>query len=179
MKKKFTISIFTDHKAGLLSRVTIVFTRRKINIFSITASESEVKGIHRYTILVEETEELVQKVVKQLEKQVDIYKAFYHSEEQVVYQEIALYKILTSSLVQGGSSEILIRKHNARILTVEPDFTIIEKTGHQEETQALFDELASYGTILEFVRSGRVAISKPMKELKDYLSELAIEAENK
>ena len=173
MKKRYTLSIFTDNKAGLLNRVTIIFTRRKINIESIAASESEVKDIHRYTIVIVDEEALVKKVVKQLEKQVEVYKAFYHLDEETVYQEIALYKLPTETLVQGCDAESIIRNHNARVLSVEKDFVVIEKTGHKEETQLLFDELAPYG-ILEFVRSGRVAISKPMKELREYLKDLKI-----
>jgi acetolactate synthase-1/3 small subunit len=97
-------------------------------------------------------------------------KAFFHTDEQVVYQEIALYKIATESFV-NGSTEKIIREHHARILTVDKEFTIIEKTGQPEELQELFNELDHYG-VLEFVRSGRVAISKPMKTLETYLQEL-------
>lgn len=173
MNTRFTISVFTEDQIGLLNRVSIIFTRRHINIESITASESEVKGIHRYTIVVIEPEELVIKVTKQLEKQLDIIGAFYHKDNEVVYQEIALYKIPTNVLALGGKAEEIVRNHNARILAVETEFTIVEKTGHKEETQVLFNELEPYG-ILEFVRSGRVAITKPMKQLKDYLQELEI-----
>ncbi len=171
MKKEFNISIFTENQPGLLNRVTIVFTRRKINIESITASESEIEGVYRYTIVVNETEDQVQKVVKQIEKQVDVHKAFFHANDQIVYQEIALFKVATEILSIGGKAESIIRNHNARVVAVEPDFTILEKTGHKLDTQKLFDELKPFG-ILEFVRSGRVAISKPMKQLKDYLHEV-------
>ena len=173
MKKKFTISIFTANRSGLLNRVTIIFTRRKINIDSIAASESELPDVYRYTLVVEETEEQIKKVVEQLEKQVDVHKAFYHANDDIVFQEIALYKVPTNILAAGKTAEKIVRKHHARVLSVESEFTIIEKTGHKEDTQKLFDELSPYG-ILEFVRSGRVAISKPMKELKEYLDELAI-----
>lgn len=172
MKKQVTISAFTENRSGLLSRVTTVFTRRKINIDSLIASESEVEGIYRFTIVVEITEDLVKKIVKQLEKQVEVLKAFYHVNEQVVHQEIALYKVPTKVLASGGQAEKIIRNHNARLLTVEDDFIVIEKTGHKEETDALFSELKPFG-ILEFARSGRVAITKPMKQLKEYLGELA------
>ncbi|CAG5077393.1 acetolactate synthase small subunit [Parvicella tangerina] len=170
-KEKFTISVFTEDNVGLLNRVTIIFTRRKINIESIAASESEVEGIHRYTIVISEDEELVKKVVLQLEKQVEIIKAFYHREEEIVYQEIALYKVPTQKILAGGEAEYIVRKYNARLISVENDFTILEKTGHKEETQDLFDELEPFG-VLEFVRSGRVAITKPMKTLRSYVEEL-------
>jgi acetolactate synthase-1/3 small subunit len=177
MKQHFTISVFVEDYIGLVQRVTTIFTRRHINIESITASESEIHGIHRFTILVEEEEVLVRKVVRQIEKQVDVIKAYYHTNDDQIYQEMALYKIPTSVLANGTSIEHIIREHNARILTVEREFTVIEKTGYKEETQLLFDVLKPYG-ILEFARSGRVAVKKPMKEFKDFMGEVDMAAEN-
>ncbi|WP_375239148.1 acetolactate synthase small subunit [Aurantibacter sp.] len=170
-KKRFTISVFTEDVVGLLNRVSIIFTRRKINVESITASESEIKGIHRYTIVVSETKDQIKKVVGQLEKQVEIVKAVFHSDDEIVYQEIALFKVKTGVLASGGQAEKIVRSHNARVLSVETEFTILEKTGHKEETQQLFDELEPFG-ILEFVRSGRVAITKPMKTLSSIVNDL-------
>lgn len=175
MKQQYTISVFTENQIGLLNRVSIIFTRRYINIESITASESEVSGIHRYTIVVSEELELIKKVVKQLEKQVDVVKAFFHSNNQVVFQEIALYK-LSGLSTRNISLEKIIRNHHARILAMEPEFTILEKTGYKEETQELFNELEPFG-ILEFVRSGRVAITKPMKKFDAYLQEVELAAQ--
>ena len=70
--------------------------------------------------------------------------------------------------------EKVIRENHARILTVDPNFIVIEKAGHEKETQNLFEKLKPFG-ILEFARSGRVAVTKPMKELSTYLKELEIE----
>ncbi len=170
-KKRFTISVFTEDVVGILNRVSIIFTRRKINVESITASESEIAGIHRYTIVVTETKDKIKKVVGQLEKQVEIVKAVFHSDEEIVYQEIALYKVKTGILASGGQAEKIVRYHNARVLSVETEFTVLEKTGHNEETQQLFDELEPFG-ILEFVRSGRVAITKPMRTLSSIVNDL-------
>ena len=170
-KERYTISVFTEDIVGMLNRVTIIFTRRKINIDSIAASESEIANIHRYTLVISEAEDMVKKVVLQLEKQVEVVKAVYHKDSEVVYQEIALYKVPTEVLLSGGEAEKIVRAHHARVLSVEPAFTVIEKTGHKEETQALFDQLEPYG-MLEFVRSGRVAITKPMKTLKSIVEEL-------
>lgn len=170
-KERYTISVFTEDIVGMLNRVTIIFTRRKINIESIAASESEIPNIHRYTLVISEAEDMVKKVVLQLEKQVEVVKAVYHKDSEVVYQEIALYKVPTEVLLSGGEAEKIVRAHHARVLSVEPAFTVIEKTGHKEETQALFNQLEPYG-MLEFVRSGRVAITKPMKTLKSIVEEL-------
>lgn len=170
--KEYTISIYTENKIGLLHRITTIFTRRKMNIDSITASESEVRNVYRFTIVLKVTEEQVQKVVKQIEKQIGVLKAFYLTEDEIVQQEIALYKVPTAAFAHGDDVEKLIRQHNAHILTVEPEYIIIEKAGHKTETQELFNKLKAYG-ILQFVRSGRIAITKEIKELTHYLEELS------
>ena len=171
MEKTYTVSVFTENSIGMMNRITIIFTRRHLNIDSITASESEVKGVFRYTIVLRTTKEQVEKVIGQLEKLIDVLKAFFHEDSQIVHQEIALYKIKTDTLTNGDVEKV-IRQHHARILTVDPEFMVIEKTGHVEETQLLFENLQPFG-VLEFARSGRVAVTKPMKNLSTYLEELA------
>ena len=171
MEKTYTVSVFTENSIGMMNRITIIFTRRHLNIDSITASESEVKGVFRYTIVLRTSKEQVHKVIGQLEKLIDVLKAFAHEDSQIVHQEIALYKIRTEMLTEGDVEKV-IREHHARILTVDPKFMVIEKTGHVEETQLLFEKLQPFG-MLEFARSGRVAVTKPMKELSSFLEELA------
>lgn len=171
MEKTYTVSVFTENSIGMMNRITIIFTRRHLNIDSITASESEVKGVFRYTIVLRTSKEQVHKVIGQLEKLIDVLKAFAHEDSQIVHQEIALYKIRTEMLTDGDVEKV-IREHHARILTVDPKFMVIEKTGHVEETQLLFEKLQPFG-MLEFARSGRVAVTKPMKELSSFLEELA------
>ncbi len=170
-RKEYTISVYTENLAGLLQRVVTVFTRRHINIESLNTSRSSIAGIHRFTIVVKVAPETVVKLVAALEKQIDVIKAFYYETHEIVYQEIALYKIPTSAFANGEEMERLIRSYNARILTIEPEYIIVEKTGHQAETEALLHELDNIG-IYEFVRSGRVAITKTMEPLKRYLSTL-------
>lgn len=173
LEKTFTVSIFTENTIGMLNRITIIFTRRHLNIDSITASETEVKNVHRYTIVLRTTKEQIDKVVGQIEKLIDVLKAFVHEDKDVVHQEIALYKIRTSNL-SNADVEQVIRENYAKVLSVDPQFIVIEKTGHKSETQALFDKLKPFG-VLEFARSGRVAVTKPMKELSTYLKELELE----
>jgi acetolactate synthase-1/3 small subunit len=170
-QKEYTITVFTEHQTGMLSRVVSVFTRRHINIESLTTSKSSKVDIHRFTIVVNIQEEMVRKLVAQLEKQVDVVKAFYYERDEIVYQEIALYKVPTHIFTNSDKVEHLIRSHNARVLVIEPEYTVIEKTGHPEETEALLIELKKIG-IYEFVRSGRVAIVKPMERLNKYLKSL-------
>src|ERR1700679_1019002 len=98
MKKEFTITVYTENQIGLLNRIAIIFSRRKINIDSLNTSPSEIEGIHRFTILVEETEDVVRKVCRQIEKQVEVLKAYFNTEDEIVWQEMALYKVSTDMI---------------------------------------------------------------------------------
>ncbi|MBN2349973.1 MAG: acetolactate synthase small subunit [Bacteroidales bacterium] len=172
MNQTYTITAFSENHIGLLNRITIIFTRRNVNIESLTVSESAIPGIHKFTIVVNETKEKVEKVVNQIEKLVEVLKAFYHPEEEVIHQEIALYKVPTEALLESNKLEAIIRQHNARILEVTHEYTVIEKTGHKEETQDLFNKLSKYG-VRQFTRSGRVAITKLREELfSNYLAQI-------
>ncbi len=171
MVESFTLTVFSENRTGLLSRVVGLITRRKINIESLTVSQSSMEGIHRFTIVLELSEEVVKKVVAQIDKQVDVLKAFYYRNDEIVYQEIALYKVPVSALHNSNSVEHMIRDHNARILAIEEEYIVVEKTGHQEETEALLAEFRKIG-IYEFVRSGRVAVVKPMERLNNYLKSM-------
>lgn len=169
--KQYTLSVFTENRAGLLMRVVMVFTRRHINIESLTTSQSSIDGVFRFTIVVNVTEIEVKKLVQQLDKQVDVLKSFYYEDEDIINQEIALYKVPIEAYQDPGKMILLMRKHSARILTVEKEFVVIEKSGLEEETTALLEELRQYG-IYEFVRSGRVAVAKPMEQLNNYLKSM-------
>ncbi|KAA3621920.1 MAG: acetolactate synthase small subunit, partial [Bacteroidetes bacterium] len=138
---------------------------------SLTTSKSSMPDINSVTIVVMVDENMVNKLVAQLEKQIDVLKAFYYEPEEIVYQEIALYKVPTNIFLNGNTVEKMIRSHNARVLVIEPQYVVIEKTGHPRETEALLDELKKLG-IYEFVRSGRVAVAKPMEKLNEYLQSL-------
>jgi acetolactate synthase I/III small subunit len=177
MEKEFTISVFTENKIGLLQRLSTIFTRRKINIDSLNASESEVKDVYRFTVVIRTSEEQVVKVVKQIEKQIGVLKAFHHENHEIVYQEIALYKVPTKAMADSDDVEKIIRKYNAHVLTVEPEYIILEMTGHKQDTQDLFDRLMPFG-VLQFVRSGRVAITKQIKEITSYLKDLEEETKH-
>lgn len=169
-EKIFTVSVFTENNIGILNNVTIIFTRRHLNLDSIAVSESEIKDVFRFTFVLKTTQKQIDKVIGQLEKVVHVIKAFAHEEKDIFYQEIALYKIKTGSF-NTKQLEQIMRQHSARILTVDPEYVIIEKTGHRVEITALFDALSAFD-MLEFSSSGRVAIMRPMSDINDYLLHL-------
>lgn len=171
MEGNYTLSVLTEDRAGLLNHITIIFTRRKINIESLNVSTSEVKGISRFTIVVNCSREQADKVCQQIRKIVDVVGAFVYEEHEIFYQEIALYKVPTSVFLGGQKIESLVRNNGARILVIEEDHIIIEKTGLKSDTHDLYQKLEPFG-LLEFVRSGRVAISKSKRKTEAYIKEL-------
>lgn len=174
MKETFTITAFSENHIGLLNRVTIIFSRRQVNIETLTVGPSAMKKVHKFTITVKEEREKVEKIVKQIDKLVEVIKAFYHTDDEIIYQEIALYKVATDLLLNSNKIENLIRKSGARIVEVTPVYTVVEKMGSAEETQELFDELKKIG-ILQFTRSGRIAVTRLSEELlHNYLKEKKI-----
>lgn len=171
--KLYTITIFSENTVGLLGQVTIIFTRRNLNIETLSVSPSALKGIHKFTVTLFSNEDVVSKVVKQIDKRVDILKAYYNTDEDLVHQEIALYKVATAKLLEKGSVEELIRKYHIRILEMNNDYVVLQKAGHYEETQQMFDELSNSVGVLQFIRSGRVAITRSKVErLSDMLDSI-------
>ena len=169
-KQEFTITVYTENQIGLLNRIAIIFSRRKINIESLNTSPSEVDGIHRFTIIVNETEEVIRKLVRQIEKQVEVLKAYYNTGDELVWQELALYKVPTDQIAENVKVERLLREFGARAVAIRKDYTVFETTGHRKETEALLKVLEPFG-LIEFVRSARVAIIKSSNGFHDKLKE--------
>lgn len=170
MKQEFTITVYTENQIGLLNRIAIIFSRRKININSLNVSPSEIEGIHRFTIVIVETEDVVRKLARQIEKQVEVLKAYYNSDEEIVWQELALYKVPTDEIAEKVKVERLLREFGARAVVIRKDYTVFETTGHREETEKLINVLEPFG-LIEFVRSARVAIIKESNGFHEKLKE--------
>ncbi len=171
MEQLYTFTIFTENRVGLLNQISIIFTRRSVNIESLSVSPSSIPAVHKFIITANCDADMAEKIVRQVEKRIDVIKAFYYTDDELIYQEVALYKVPTNKLIEEKDLEQIIRNYNAIILEIDKDFTVIEKTGHSEETKGLFYELKKYG-ILQFVRSGRVAVTKYNEELLSlYLAE--------
>lgn len=167
----FTVAVFSENQVGLLNQISNIFTRRCLNIESLSVSPSSIEGIHKFIITCYSNRPMMERVVQQIEKRIDVLKAYLYTDEEIVYQEVALYKVPTRRLLDDKNVEEIIRRHSARILEITREYVVIEKNGHTEETEALFQELKKYD-ILQFVRSGRVAVTKDAKEhLSIYLTE--------
>lgn len=170
-KKLYTLIVHSENIAGLLNQVTAVFTRRQINIESLNVSASSIEGIHKYTITAWTDADTIEKVARQIEKKIDVLQAHYFTDEEIYFHEIALYKLATPELQAAPEVSRIIRRYNGRIVEVNPVFSIVEKNGLSEDITALYRELQVYGCVLQFVRSGRVAITTSCFErVNEYLA---------
>src|SRR6201990_2442551 len=131
-KQEFNITVYTENQIGLLNRIAIIFSRRKINIESLNTSPSEIESVHRFTIVINETEEVVRKLCRQIEKQVEVLKAYYNTSDEIVWQELALYKVPTDEIAEKVKVERLLRENGARAVVIRKDYTIFETSGHRE-----------------------------------------------
>ncbi len=170
MKQEFTITVYTENQIGLLNRIAIIFTRRKINIDSLNTSPTEVESVHRFTIVINEAEDVVRKLCRQIEKQVEVLKAYYNTNDELVWQEMALYKVPTDVIAEKVKVERLLREKGARVVVIRKDYTVFETSGHREEIEALIKALEPYG-LIEFVRTARIAIIKDSKGFHEKLKE--------
>lgn len=167
----YTITVFSENQVGLLHQISMIFSRRCLNIESLTASACSIPGVHKLTITCRSTRQMMEHVVKQIEKRIDVLKAFLYTDDEIVFQEVALYKVPTDRVLASGKIEEIVRNSGARILEIQPEYTVFEKTGHTVEVQELFDELKPLG-IRQYVRSGRIAVTKSAQEFVDeYIEE--------
>ncbi len=170
-KEDFTISVYTENQVGLLNRIAMIFTRRKLNIESLNTSPSELESVFRFTIVINETEEVVRKVCRQIEKQVEVLKVYFNRNDEIIWQELALYKVPTDVIAEQVKVERLLSQHGAKAVVIRKDYTVFEVSGHREETDNLIKVLEPFG-LIEFVRSARIAIIKNSdgfhKKLKEF-----------
>ena len=163
-KKLFTLIVYSENIAGLLNQVTAEFTRRQMNIETLNVSSSSIENVHRYTITVFSDEETIQKVTKRIEKKIDVVKADYYTDQEIFMQEVALYKISTTKMLSNRQVSKIIRHSNARVLEINSAYVLVEKTGKTEDIIALYKEFVAEQCLLQYVKSGRVAITRDFNE---------------
>jgi len=159
MKQEYTLTIYTENQVGLINKIAIMFSRRKISLESLNTSPSEIENIYRFTLVVKETEAVVKNLVRQLEKIVDVFKVYHNTNDEIIWQQIALYKVPTAVIMKEVKVERLLREYGAKAVVIREDYTVFETTGQDDEVNNLLKELDQYG-LIEFVRSSRIAIIK-------------------
>ena len=173
MEKKFyTLLVYSENVAGILNQITAVFTRRQMNIESLNVSASSIKGIHKYTITVWCALEEIAKITKQIEKKIDVIKADYYTDDEIFIHEVGLYKISTPILLDNPEVSRTIRKHDARMMEVNPTYSTVLLAGLTEDVTDLYRCLDSFGCLLQYTRSGRIAVTRSFEEpISEYLNE--------
>ena len=167
-KELFTVSIYTENNIGLLNRISAIFQRRHINVESLNTSPSEIEGVSKFTIVVYMTEVNIKKIIGQIEKQVEVIKAYYHDEDETIYQISGLFKIKSELLFEERQIQNIIKESNARIVTVNKEFFVLEKSGRRDELKELHKKLSVYG-IMQYTRSGRIAVTKDEMKISSLL----------
>lgn len=169
-KQWFTISVYSENHVGLLNRISGIFLKRHINIESLNVSKSEIEGVSKFTIVIFSTEDWAVKIVNQIEKQVEVIKAYYHTDEETIYQESALFKIASHLLFDERQIQNIIKDSHSQIVTVSREFFVLAKTGRRHEIDEMHEALEPYG-IMQFVRTGRIAVSKDAMPITNILAE--------
>ena len=168
-KQKFTVSVYTENNIGLLNRLSAIFLKRHINIESMTVCKSEIEHVHRFTFVVIVSEELIKRVVGQLEKQIEVIRAFFHTEDDIIYQETAMFK-LSNEFLYDEKIQNKLKFRRAHIVALTDRYFVIERTGSKEDIDRLYQRLKPYG-LLQFVRSGRIAITRPKMAISELLKD--------
>jgi len=168
--KNFTFSVYTENNVGILNRLSAIFLKRHINIESMTVSKSEIDNVHRFTFVVNISEIQAYKLVGQLEKQIEVIRAFYHTQDEIIYHETALFKISNEHLYDEKIQNKL-KFRRAHIISITDRYFVIEASGLKEDIDNMYEKLKPYG-LLQFVRSGRIAITKPKMAISELLAEI-------
>jgi acetolactate synthase-1/3 small subunit len=157
--KEYIISVFTENHPGILYRVASVFLRRKINIESFKVSDSPIKDISLFTIVVYVDEAMACALVQQMRKMVGVLKTGYYTAEGLLSQEVALFKV-RKEIFRGDAVEQIGRRHPFRLLQMNGTHAVLRKSGYKEEIDALRDELKERGLLLELSRSGSIILHR-------------------
>lgn len=163
-KKLYTLLVYSENIAGILNQITTVFTRRQVNIESLNVSASSIEGVHKYTITAWSDADQIEKITRQIEKKIDVIKANYFTDDQLFIRETGLYKLATDIVMQNTNISRTIRHHDAKITEVNPTYVIVMKSGKTEDIISLFRALDEFGCVLQYTRSGRIAVTRGMQE---------------
>ena len=170
-ERLYTILVYSENVPGLLSQITAVCTRRQVNIETLNVCASSTPGVHKYTITCKCTEYTVKMLTKQMEKKIDVLQANYYTDDELFMLESALLKISTPVMLSNPDVSHIVRMHAGSFVEVNPVFATLEKTGRSETIMSLYNKLNELGAVLQFVRSGRICVTRSTEErLDNYLA---------
>lgn len=162
---RHTMSVLVENKPGVLARVSGLFARRGFNIHSLAVGVTETPKISRMTIVVDLAERPLEHVTKQLYKLINVLKVIELDPESSVERELMLIKVRAHDKVRSRIIE-LVDVFRAKIVDVGSESLTVEISGDPNKLRAFEDLVAEYG-IIELVKTGRVALSRGSKSIKD------------
>ena len=172
----YTFLLYSENTPGLLSQITAVFTRRQVNIESLNVCASSTPGVHKFNITCYCDEEMAKMLTKQMEKKIEVLQANYYTDSEIFILETSLIKISTKVMLENNEVSKTVRLHDAQIVEVNPTYATVEKTGITDDILSLYESLNRLGAVLQFVRSGRICITKSrVEKLDTYLAKREIE----
>jgi acetolactate synthase-1/3 small subunit len=165
MKKEYTLNVYTQDQMVVMQKIAVILSRRKISFESYNISACEIDEMYRFTLVLNETFEIVRNVALQIEKVIEVFQCYYSTNEEIVWKQMALFKVKTSSVINSESTDLLLRKYNARYITIEKDYTIFEFTGQEDEMNNLIIALQQF-ELIEFIKSARIALTMNNKSFR-------------
>jgi acetolactate synthase I/III small subunit len=163
-KTLYTLLVYSENIAGILNQITAVFTRRQVNIESLNVSASSIEGLHKYTITAWSDEDQITKITRQIEKKIDVVKASFYKDDELFIRETGLYKLSSPEVLANPEISRTVRRNDAYITEVNPIYVIVLKSGRTEEIMDLYYALAKFGCVLQYTRSGRIAVTRSTEE---------------
>lgn len=157
MQKK-VYQLLVDNTAGVLSRISGLFSRRGYNIESITAGVTADPRFSRITIVTSGDDEILEQIEKQVAKLVDIRDIKELKPEESVYRELILVKV-SAGVEQRQSIIAIVDSFRAKIIDFAPESLVIELTGNQQKLEAFIGLMKEYG-ILELARTGIAGLGR-------------------
>lgn len=158
MKQEYTLTAYTEDQMGLIHQLTVILSRRKISLVTLNISICEIDQMYRFTFVLNETFEIVRNIALQIEKIIEVFKCYYSTNDQIVWKQMALFKIKTSGMMQPENIDGLLKKYNARYIIIQKDYTVFEVTGQEDEINTLALELNKF-ELIEFIKSARIAVA--------------------
>ena len=155
---RHVISVLVENHFGVLSRISGLFSARGFNIDSLTVGETEDPTMSRMTIVVRGDDRILEQVMKQLNKLIDVIKVQDLTKNEFVDRELILFKMNVDSK-QGPGVEEFLKKFPVKILSKENGSWTIEMTGDEKEIGEVLEFLKPFG-IKEMVRTGKIAMAK-------------------
>jgi len=171
-KKFYTLLVYSENIAGILNQITAVFTRRQVNIESLNVSASSIEGVHKYTITAWSYADQIEKITKQIEKKIDVIKANYFTDDQLFIRETGLYKLSTDAVMANAEISRTIRRFDAHITEVNPTYIIVMMSGNTDRIIELYRALNEFKCVLQYTRSGRIAVTRgTVEQVSEFLEQ--------